>query len=104
MSKERVLISKIDSLLEQLTEYQQSGLTTDNQLYCAAGQEYAMQKWKTEIKSSGFNFVRDNFPCIASRIERSLRIIRKGASNHPEAVKGRRMVSETINTLIKAID
>ena len=43
MSKEQVLISKIDSLLEQLTEYQQSGLTTGNQLYCAAGQEYAMR-------------------------------------------------------------
>ena len=104
VSKEQILISKIDLLLEQFTEYQQLELTTDNRLYCAAGQEYALQEWKTEIKSSGFNFVRDNFPRIASRIERNLWIIRKGVSNQPEAVKGRRMVSETINTLIKPID
>ena len=103
MGKEQVLISKIDSLLDQVTEHQQSGLTTDNRLYFAEGYEYALRKWKNKIESSNLDDFINNLPFIASNIERSQHNFRKGASFHPEAIRGRKQAGKDINKLIKAI-
>ena len=103
MSKKRVLISKIDSLLDQVTEHQRSGLTTDYWLDFSEGYEYALRKWKNEIESSDLDNFINSLPSIAFNIERSQHNFRKGASYHPEAIKGRKQANEDINTLIKAI-
>ena len=48
MSKKQVLISKIDSLLDQSTEFCKSELTTDNQLYFAEGYKYSLREWEKQ--------------------------------------------------------
>jgi hypothetical protein len=103
VSKEQILISKIDSLLDQVTEHQKSGLTADYRLYFSEGYKYALQEWKNEIESSDFDVFVNNLPSIASNIERSLLIFRKGTSHHPEAIKGRKQANEDIKQLIKVI-
>ena len=103
MSKKQELISKIDSLLDQVTEHQQSGLTADYWLYFAEGYKYALQEWKNEIESSDLDDFINNLPSITSKIERSIHDFRKGTSHNPEAVKGRKQANEDINRLIKTI-
>lgn len=103
MSKKQVLISKIDSLLDEVTEHQQSGLTAGYWLHFAEGYNYALQKWKNEIESLDLEVFINNLPSIASNIERSQHNFRKGASYHPEAIRGRKQANEDINTLIKTI-
>ena len=103
MSKKQELISKIDSLLDQGTEHQQSGLTADYWLYFAEGYKYALQEWKNKIESADWDDFMNNLPSITSHIGRSLHILRKGASNHPEAIRGRKQANEDVNTLITMI-
>ena len=103
MSKEQELISKIDSLLDQVTEHQQSGLTADYRLYFAEGYKYALQEWKNEVESSDLDDFMNNLPSITSKIERSVHNFRKGTSHHPEAIRGRQQANEDINKLIKMI-
>ena len=103
MSKKQVLISKIDSLLDQVTEHQQSGLTADYRLYFTEGYKYALQEWKNEIESLDLDAFINSLPSIASNIERSQHNFRKGASYHPESIKGRKQANEDINALMKMI-
>ena len=103
MSKEQELISKIDSLLDQSTEFCKSELTTDNQLYFAEGYKYALREWKNKIESLDLEVFISNLPSITSNIERSIHNFRKGASHHPESVRGRKQANEDINMLINMI-
>ena len=104
MSKEQVLISKIDSLLDQVTEHQQSGLiTTNNRLYFTEGYKDALWEWKNKIESSDLDDFINNLPFIASNIERRQHNFRKSASPHPEAIRGRKQAGKDINKLVKAI-
>lgn len=103
MSKEQELISKIDSLLDQTTEFRKSGLTTDNRLYFAEGYMYALREWKNEIESLDFDVFINNLPFITSKIERIQHNFRKGKSSHPEAIRGRKQANEDIKELIKII-
>ena len=103
MSKKQVLISKIDALLEQATEHQQSGLTADYRPYFTEGYIYALREWKDKVESSDLDDFISNLDSITSNIERSQHNFRKGASYHPEAISGRKQASEVINTVIKMI-
>lgn len=103
MSKKQVLISKIDSLLDQTTEFRKSGLTTDNRLYFAEGYRHALREWKNEIESLDFDVFINDLPSTISKIERSQDNFRKGKSNHPEAIRGRKQANEDIKELIKII-
>ena len=103
MSKKQELISKIDSLLDQSTEFCESNLTTNNRVYFAEGYKYALREWKNKIESLDLDFFITNLPSITSNIERSQHKFRKDASHNPEAVRGRTQANEDINTLIKMI-
>ena len=103
MSKKQVLISKIDSLLDQSTEFCRSELTTDDQLHFAEGYKYSLREWKNKIESLDFDVFINNLSSITSGIERSRHNFRKGASYHPESIRGRKQANKDINRLIDSI-
>lgn len=100
MDKKQVLISKIDSLLDQTTDFRESGLTTDNRLFFAEGYIYALREWKNKIESLDFDVFINNLSSITSDIERSQYNFRKGALSHPEAIRGRKQANDDIKKLI----
>ena len=103
MSKKQELISKIDSLLDQSTEFCRSKLTTDAQLHFAEGYKYSLRKWKNKIESLDFDVFINDLSSITSNIERSVYNFTKGASHHPESIRGRRQANEDISSLIDFI-
>ena len=103
MGKKQELISKIDSLLDQSTEFCESGLITNNQLHFAEGYKSSLREWKTKIESLDFDIFINNLSSITSNIERSVYNFTKGASYHPESIRGRKQANEDINRLIKMI-
>ena len=103
MDKKQVLISKIDSLLVQSAEFCESGLTTDDRLHFAEGYKYSLGEWKTKIEALDFDVFINNLSSITFNIERSVYNFAKGASYHPESIRGRKQANEDINRLIKMI-
>lgn len=104
MNAKELLISQIESILDQINSTVDSGFSSNpnfHDIYFREGYTYSLNKWKNKIESMEF----DTLLLYSSNIEREINrtmstFSGKGESGHPRAREGRKEASKVVLQLL----